>query len=173
VPLVAEATEVEAPRVSEAKAAEARAPRTVEAAAAGAGAPATTEATMAEAGAPGTIEADVIVARPSAQEVEMKAAEASVAPLVQGPPSLRESAREVEVHPISSDDTSRVQEAVDAEVAGVVEQLVSTPGEGNSALMRVRPEPRGWDHPRVMWQSQDDPEGEPLFALEDTAEGRR
>ena len=91
--------------------------------------------------------------------------------MVQGPPSLRESAREVEVHPISSDDTSRVQEAVDAEVAGVVEQLVSTPGEGNSALMRVRPEPRGWDHPRVLWQSRDDPEGEPLFALEDAAEG--
>ena len=24
---------------------------------------------------------------------------------------------------------------------------------------------------RVLWQSQDNPEGEPLFALEDTAEG--
>ena len=45
--------------------------------------------------------------------------------------------------------------------------------EGSSALVRVRPEPRGWDHPRVLWRSQDDPEGEPLFALEDTAEGER
>ena len=45
--------------------------------------------------------------------------------------------------------------------------------EGNSALVRVRPEPRGWDHPRVLWQSQDDPKGEPLFALEDAAEGGR
>ena len=36
--------------------------------------------------------------------------------------------------------------------------------------MRVQPEPRGWDHPRVLWRSRDDPEGEPLFALEDVAE---
>ncbi|XP_066384863.1 uncharacterized protein [Miscanthus floridulus] len=154
VPSVAEATEVEAPRVSEAKAMEAEAPRTAKAAAAGAEAPATTEATMAEAGAPGTTEANVIAARPSAPEVEMKVAEASVTPLAQGPPSLWESAREVEVHLISSDDTSRVQEAVDAEVAGAVEQPVPTPGEGSSALVR----------------SRDDPKGEPLFVLEDTAE---
>ena len=106
MPSVAEATEVEAPRVSEAKAMEAGAPRTAEAAAAGAGAPTTTEAMMAEAGAPRTTEAAVIAVRPSAQEVEMKAAKASVAPLVQGSPFLRESAREVEVLLISSDDTS-------------------------------------------------------------------
>ena len=37
----------------------------------------------------------------------------------------------------------------------------------------MRPEPHGWDHPRVLWRSRDDPEGEPLFALEDTAEGGR
>ena len=79
VPSVAEATEVEAPRISEAEATEAGAPRTAEAATTGAGAPVTTEATMAEAGAPGTTEAtmaeagapgttevDVIAARPSA-----------------------------------------------------------------------------------------------------------
>ncbi|XP_066344475.1 uncharacterized protein [Miscanthus floridulus] len=108
VPSVAKATVVKAPRVSEAKAMEAGAPRTAEAAAAGVGALMTTEATMVEAGAPGTTEANVITVRPLAPEVEMKAAEASVAPLVQGPPSLRESAQEVEVHPISSDDTSRV-----------------------------------------------------------------
>ncbi|XP_066384658.1 uncharacterized protein [Miscanthus floridulus] len=61
VPSVAEATEVEAPRVSEAKATEVGAPRTAEAAAAGVEAPATTEAMMAEARTPGTTEADVIV----------------------------------------------------------------------------------------------------------------
>ncbi|XP_066316622.1 uncharacterized protein [Miscanthus floridulus] len=81
VPSVAEATEIGAPRVSEAEATEAGVPRTAEAAAAGAKAPATTEATMVKAGAPGTTEADVIAARLSAQEVEMKAAKASVAPL--------------------------------------------------------------------------------------------
>ena len=97
----------------------------------------------------------------------MKAVEASVAPLVQGPPSLRESAREVEVLPISSDDVSRAREMADGEVVGAVEQPVPTPGEGSLALARVRPEPRGWDHPRVLWQSRDDPEAEPLFALED------
>ncbi|XP_066382966.1 uncharacterized protein [Miscanthus floridulus] len=63
VPSVAEATEVEAPRVSEAKAMEAGAPRTAEATAAGAGAPATTEAMMMEAGALGTTKADVITSR--------------------------------------------------------------------------------------------------------------
>ena len=99
---------------------------------------------MAGAEAHGTTEA---------QEVEMKAVEASVAPLVQGPPLLRESAREVEVLPISSDDTSWVQEVVDAEVVSTMEQPALTPGEGSSALVRVRPEPRGWDHPRVLWQS--------------------
>ena len=61
----------------------------------------------------------------------------------------------------------------DAEVAGAMEQPVPTLGEGSSALVRVRPEPCGWDHPRVMWRSQDDPEGEPLFTLEDAAEGGR
>ena len=137
---VAETTEVEALRVSEAEA-------TAEAAAAEVEAPAPIEATMAGAGAPGTTEAGVVAARPSAQEVEMKAAEASVAPLVQGPPSLWESAREVEVLLISSDDVSRAQEMADGEVVGVVEQPVPTPGEGSSALMRVRPEPRGWHHP--------------------------
>ena len=52
-------------------------------------------------------------------------------------------------------------------------QPIPIPAEGSSALVRVRPEPRGWDHPRVWWWSWDDPEGEPLFALEDTAEGGR
>ncbi|XP_066383223.1 uncharacterized protein [Miscanthus floridulus] len=80
--LVAEATEVEAPRTSKAKATEAGVPRTTEAALAGATARGTTEATMVEAGAPGTTEAgaaeaDVIAAKPVAWEVEMKMAEAS------------------------------------------------------------------------------------------------
>ena len=59
------------------------------------------------------------------------------------------------------------------EVVGVVDQPAPTSGEGSSALARVRPEPRGWNHPRVLWQSRDDPEAEPLFALEDAAEGGR
>ena len=103
----------------------------------------------------------------------MKAAEALVAPVVQGLPLLRESAREAEVYPISSDDTSRAWEVVGAEETDAVEQPAPLLDEGSSALVRVRPEPRGWDHPRVLWRSQDDPEGEPLFALEDTAEGGR
>ena len=67
----------------------------------------------------------------------MKAVEASVAPLVQGLPLLRESAREVEVHLISSDDTSRAQEVVDAEDADAVEQPAPVLDEGSSALMRA------------------------------------
>ncbi|XP_066373142.1 uncharacterized protein [Miscanthus floridulus] len=110
-PSVAEATEVEAPRSSEAEATEARVPRTAEAVAAGAGAPKTTEATVAEA--------DVSAVKPAVQEVEMKAVEASMAPLVQGLPLLWESARE----------------AVDAEVAGIMEQPALTLGEGSSALV--------------------------------------
>ena len=94
-------------------------------------------------------------------------------PLAQGTPLLRESAREVEVYPISSDDTSRAWEVVDAEETDAVEQPAPLLDEGGSALVRVRPEPRGWDHPRVLWRSQDDPEGEPLFALEDAAKGGR
>ncbi|XP_066364926.1 patellin-2-like [Miscanthus floridulus] len=109
VPLATETTGTEVPGVSQAGATEAVAPRTIEAAAAGtgvlataeatmaeagapetteatmaeAGAPGTTEAMMAEAGAPGTTDADMIVAGLPAQEVEMKAAEALAAPLVQ------------------------------------------------------------------------------------------
>jgi len=128
--LVAEATEVEARRVSEAEA-------TDEAAASEVEALASIEATMAGAGAHGTTESSVVVARPSAQELEMKAAEASVAPLVQGPPLLPGSAREVEVLPISSDDVSWVREMADGEVVGAVEQPVPTPGEASSALARV------------------------------------
>ena len=79
----------------------------------------------------------------------------------------------MEVHSISSDDTSWGKEGADAEAASTMEQPAPTSGEGSSALVRVRPEPREWDHQRVLWQSQDDPEGEPLFTLEDTAEGGR
>ncbi|XP_066323683.1 uncharacterized protein [Miscanthus floridulus] len=117
---------------------EAGAPETAEASMAEAGAPGTTEATMAEAAAPGTTDADAIMAGLPAQEMEMKAAKALVAPLVQGLPPLRESAREVEILLISSDDTSRAQEMAGAEAAGVVEQPVPTPGEGSSALARER-----------------------------------
>ena len=66
---------------------------------------------------------------------------------------MRESAQEAEVYPISSDDTSRAREVVDAEDAGAVEQPALVLDGGSSALMRARPEPRGWDHPRVLWRS--------------------
>ena len=92
---------------AEAMMAEAGAPETTEATMAEAEAPGTTEAMAAEAGAPGTTDADAIMAGLPAQEMEMKAEKALAAPLVQGPPPLRESAREVEILPISSDDTSR------------------------------------------------------------------
>ena len=136
-----------------------------------AGAPVAAEPVTAEAVAPEVTTAVVTAARPFVQEAEMSAAEASAVPLAQGPPLLRESARETEVYPISSDDTSRAREVVDAEDASAVGQPAWILDEGNSALVRVRPEPCGWDHPRVLWQSWDDPEGEPLFALEDAVEG--
>ena len=102
---------------------------------------------------------------------ETKAGEASVPSPVQDLPPSQESVREVEVQTISSDDTSRGKEVADAEVASTAKQLAPTPTEGSSALVRVRPEPYRWDSPRVLWRSQDDPEGEPLFTLEDVAEG--
>ena len=77
---------------------------------------------IAEAGAPEVTKVVVMAARPSVQEAEMQAAEASVVPLVQGPPLLRESAREAEVYLISSDDTSRAREVVNAEETDAVEQ---------------------------------------------------
>ena len=91
------------------------------------------------------------MAKLAAQEVEAEPRQASIPSPVQGPPPLQESTREVEVHSISSDDTSRAKEVVDAEADGTVEQPAPTFGEGSSALVRVRPEPRGWDHPRVLW----------------------
>ena len=148
----------EAPRTSKAKVAEARA----------------LEVEVPSAGAPRTIEVEVVeasVADPVAQDTEMEAGQALVPPSVQDLPPSQESAREVEVQATSSNDTSWGKEAANAEAASTAEQSVSTPGEGSSALVRVRPEPRGWDHPRVSWLSRDDLEGEPLFALEDAAEG--
>ena len=115
----------EAPGVSEAEATEATAPATAETAVAVVGVSASAEATMAEArdpetaeaviaeaGAPEVTKTIVMAARPSVQEAEMQAAAASVVPLVQGPPL---------VYPISSDDTSRAREVVDAEETNAVE----------------------------------------------------
>ena len=115
MPLVAEA-----PGVSGAEATEARTSKTAETVVAAVGVSASFEATMAEVGAPETTKAIMMAARPSAQEAAVKAAEALVAPLLQGPPLLLESARETEVYPTSSDDTSRAREVVDAEDAGAV-----------------------------------------------------
>jgi len=120
MPHEAEAREsdgAEAPSVAEATEGEAKAPQTSEA-----GAPRTTEAEVAEAGAPKTTEARVVeagvsTANPAAQEAEIEVGQASTPPSVQGPPPSRESVREVEVHSISSNDTSRGKEVADAEVA--------------------------------------------------------
>ncbi|XP_066311294.1 uncharacterized protein [Miscanthus floridulus] len=157
-PLVAKATKdgTEPPWTSEAEATEAGAPRTAEADVAGTGAPKTTEAGVAGTGAPETTEAGVAgagvsAAKPTAQEVKAEAGQALIPPPVQGPPLLQESAREVEVHASSSSDTSWAKEVVDAKAAGTMEQPALTPGEGSSALVRVQPEPCGWDHPRVLW----------------------
>ncbi|XP_066375155.1 uncharacterized protein [Miscanthus floridulus] len=155
--------EAEAPQVAEATEGEAKAPRTSEAKATEARAPRTTEAEVPEAG--------VGVAKPAAQDMETKAGQASVPPLVQDPSPSQGSAREVEVHSISSDDTSQGKEVADAEAASTAEQPPLTLGKGSSALIRVQPKPHGWDSPRVLWQSQDNPEGEPLFTLKDVAEG--
>ena len=127
----------EAPGVSGAEATKARASKTAETTVAAVDVSASSKATMAEAGAPETTKAVVMAVRPSAQEAEMKAAEALEAPLLQGPPLLREHARETEVYPISSDDTSRAREVVGAEDAGAVGQPAPTLDEGNSALVRV------------------------------------
>ena len=75
------------------------------------------------------------------------------------------------VHSIPSDDTSLGMGVADVEAASIVEQPAPTSSEGSAALVWLQPEARGWDHLRVLWRSRDDPEGEPLFALEDAAEG--
>ena len=135
-----------------------------------AGASAIAEATEGEVGAPKT--SDVRAVDAGAIEVEMAEARA--------PGSVETEAMEVEtgqilapplVQTISSDDSSRGKEAADAEAASTVEQPVPDPAEGSSALVRLRPEPCGWSFPRVFWWNRADPEGEPVFALEDTAEG--
>ncbi|XP_066385387.1 uncharacterized protein [Miscanthus floridulus] len=81
------------------------------------------------------------------------------------------STQEAEVRPIPADNASWGKGVADAGAASAVEQPAS--GEGSAALVRVRPEPYGWDHPRIWWRSRDDPKGEPIFALEDVAEGGR
>ena len=138
------AKEAGASSIAEAVEGEAGAPKTFEVRAVDAGA---TVVEMAEARAPGSVEAE-------AMEVET---EQVLAPRL--------------VQTISSDDSSHGKEAADVEVASTTEQPVPDPAEGSSALARLRPEPRGWNFPRVFWRNRADPEGEPVFALEDTAEG--
>ena len=128
----------EAPRASEARVAEARAP----------------EVEAPSAGAPGAIEAEVVeasAADPAAQDTEMEAGQALVPPPVKDLPPSQENAWELEVQATSSDDTSRGKEAANAEATSTAEQPVQASSEGSSALVRVRPEPRGWDYPRVLW----------------------
>ena len=93
-----ESDEAKAPLVTEATEGKVEAPRTSEAVVVEAGAPGTTEAEAAEAG--------LGAAEPVAQDAETEAGQASVPPPVQDPPPLQESAQEVEVYSISSDNTS-------------------------------------------------------------------
>ena len=140
----AQEKEAEASAIAEAIEGEAGAPEASNVRAVDAGA---IEVEMAEARAPGSVEAE-------AMETEQVLAP----PLVQA---------------ISSDDFSHGKEAADVEAASTVEQPAPDPAEGSSALVRLRPEPRGWNFPRVFWRNRADPDGEPVFALEDTAEGGR
>ena len=105
--------EAKAPSIAEATEGEAEALGTSEAEVAEAGAPGTTEAKAAEAGL-GAVE-------PAAQDAEMGPGQALVPPPIQDPPPSQESAREAEVHLISSDDTSRGKEVADVEAASTVE----------------------------------------------------
>ncbi|XP_066344051.1 uncharacterized protein [Miscanthus floridulus] len=70
-----------------------------------------------------------------AQEVETEAGQALIPPSIQGPPPLQESAQEVEVHSISSDDTSRAKKVADAEAASTEEQPTLNSGKGSSVLV--------------------------------------
>ena len=72
---------------------------------------------------------------PVAQGVAVEADQASVPPLVQDLPPSQESAQAVQT--ISSTDTSWGKEVADAEAASIAEQLVPTPTEGSSTLVRV------------------------------------
>ena len=92
--------------------------------------------TIAEA-TEGEAESSSGAVEPSAQDVETGAAQALVWPLVQDPPPSQESAQEVEVQAISSDDTSWGKDVADAEAASTTEQPAPTSGEGSSALVQV------------------------------------
>ncbi|XP_066358546.1 uncharacterized protein [Miscanthus floridulus] len=138
----------------------------------------TSGAEVVEIVAPGNfgaevVEAGVSAARAAALEVEMEARHASTLPPIQSVLPVQGSTQEAEVHPIPTDNASWGKGVADAGAASAVEQPASASGEGSAALVRVRPEPYGWDHPRVWWRSRDNPEGEPIFALEDVAEGGR
>ena len=81
---------------------------------------------MAGVGAPRVAEVEAAEAslgmvEPAGQDADMGAGQALVPPPVQGPPPSQESGREVEVHSISSDDTSWGKEVADAEAASTVE----------------------------------------------------
>ena len=128
------------------------------------------EAIEGEAGAPKASEVRAVDAR--ADEVETAEARAlgSVEAEAMGMETEQVLAPPL-VQTISSDDSSRGKEAADVEAASTAEQPVPDPAEGSSALARLWPEPHGWNFPCVFWRNQADPEGEPVFALEDTAEG--
>ncbi|XP_066375360.1 basal body protein 10-like [Miscanthus floridulus] len=115
------------------------------------------EPTLREAAAPAAVEATVGVAEtPLAMEategeVEVKA------------PTVAEALRTsgAEVVEIAAPGNFRAEVVEEAGVSAA-----------RAANLKVGTEAR-WDHPRVWWRSRDDPEGEPIFALEDAVEGGR
>ncbi|XP_066320487.1 uncharacterized protein [Miscanthus floridulus] len=142
---------------------EALAPTTAETAVSAVGVSASTEATMAEAGAPETAEAViaeagapevttavVMVARPSVQEAEMQAAEASTVPLAQGPPLLRESAWETEVEDLRLRYADVKVEAATAQtqltpLAAQIKELEEELTQLGSEASRAAAETRRWE----------------------------
>ncbi|XP_066365254.1 uncharacterized protein [Miscanthus floridulus] len=136
-----ESDEGKAPLVAEATEGEAEAPWTSEAEVTEAGASRTTKAKVVEAGSLGTTKTEVVEAgvgatKLVAQEAETETGQALVPPLVQDMSPSQESAQKVEVHSISSNDTSWGREVADAKAASTVEQPALTSSEGSSALVR-------------------------------------
>ncbi|XP_066361130.1 uncharacterized protein [Miscanthus floridulus] len=118
----------------------------------------TSGAEVVEIAVPGNFGAKVAEARVSTArvvdlEVETEVRQASTLPPIQSVLPVQGSAQEAEVHPIPADNASWGKGVADAGAASAVEQPALASGKGSAALMRVRPELYGWDHPHVWWQS--------------------
>ncbi|XP_066324008.1 basal body protein 10-like [Miscanthus floridulus] len=134
--------------------------------------PAAVEATVGAAETPLAVEAtegEVEVEAPSVVEategeVEVEAPTVAEAPRTSG-------AEVVEIAAPRNFGAEVVEAGVS--VARAADLEVETEARQASTLPPIQSAlpPYGWDHPRVWWRSRDDPKGEPIFALEDVAEG--